>query len=134
MSHVPAFCTHALTLDLIVEVVCKLVHLGPAILDQRKDGVVDAAKLKADFVACCGVRIPESWVASYEQLCPWCVLEDRFDSIVQAHGKIRAVDSALHDFDCFITIICTNGGGHPGRWFAASTSGQVLESINALSL
>jgi hypothetical protein len=87
-AHMPTFCAHALTLDLVVEVVCKLVHLGPSILDQRKDGVIDAAKLKTDFVACCGVRVPESWVASYEQLGPWCVLEDRFDSVVQAQSEI----------------------------------------------
>jgi len=130
----PALCTYALTLNLIVEVVGKLVHLVPAIFDQRKDGVIDAAKLKADFVACCGVRIPESWIASYEQLSPWCVLEDRFDSIVQAHGEIRAVDSALHDFDCFITVICTIIGGQPRKWSATSTSGQVVESVNTLSL
>ncbi len=84
----PALCTYALTLNLIVEVVCKLVHLDPAIFDQRKDGVIDAAKLKADFVACFSFRIPESWVASYEQFSPWYVLENRFDGIVQAHGEL----------------------------------------------
>jgi hypothetical protein len=84
----PTFCAHALTLDLIVEAVCKLVHLGPAILDQRKDGVIEAAKLKADFIACVCFIVPESWVASYEQLGPWCVFEDLFDSIVQAHCEI----------------------------------------------
>lgn len=134
MFQAPTLCTHALTLNPFIEVVCKLVHLGLAILDQRKDGVVDAAKLKADFVACCGVRIPESWVTSYEQLSPWCVFEDRFDSFVQVQGERRRDDSFLHLFDCFITIICAIVGGPPRKWSTASTSRQVVESVNTLSL
>jgi hypothetical protein len=107
----PALCTYALTLKLIVEVVCKLIYLAPAILDQGKDGVIDAAKLKADFVACVGLIIPESWVASHEQLSPRCVLEDRFDSIVHALGERSAVDFFLQLSDCCIAIICTVIGG-----------------------
>lgn len=83
----PTACICALTLNLIIEVVRKLVHLGPAILDQWKDGVIDAAKLKADFIACVRLFVPESWVAGNKQLGPRCVLEDRFDRIVQTCGK-----------------------------------------------
>jgi hypothetical protein len=129
-----ALCRCALTLNPSVQVVCKLVHLSPASLDQRKDGVVEAAKLKADFVACIGVCIPESRVASYEQLGLWCVPEDLFDSFGQITGELLSVDFYLYGIDCFITIVCTVIGGQPREWPAASTPGQVVEPVNTLSL